>query len=780
MPAKHPFTPAALSKKPHPALDRELPSNQPADIKARQDEKKKVDLDNQSLLIVNQTSGRPFTVDFSPLATRYVSSIGIIKQLLVGADIHVGKRLVTYQTHQDAYYSIKEFVEFINSSEPKNKSIAGVADIDGQICLNFRSYLIRMYPGRTVNRKRYGALRSIVTKLQKKFKNELWAGSIFTWPKGPDQNERPTEGYNSEIHNALIDGSLSDIKQIIKWMTQDQCLSTVEVVTERDLKIENVMYELVNLEKKKAALGGINPNHVKWFEWVIRSKKFVRDYIEQEDLSIEQFLKIYRTKRYKLAAGGKPLKGTKIDEKGLIEGATPEYSASVAIATTKLLYPSWPMQMPFDDAMHLFSGDWSSQFASTSKHSTKEIKLRYLVIGMKFSLAEHNVEIGQMAYISSMMFTMNTIFPFILLLLIQTGWNFETLISLGLNLDDYIESDLLDSDYVIIYGMKGRTNKSQMHRSNKRDKFGAYQLLMFIHSVLVKNQHSPHVDREVLFQFIFSKNLWGKYNRLCSEVNSSSFSIASTGFLLRHGIDLGEKKSEQKIEIRRLRTTYETRRREQGFDLEEMATNLGHADIDTTIRHYDSDSGSSELLNSRLRSLQDKHENDLRLYSAKILSDCSLIELRKATDGLGKINQGNKIRLLAEKLKVKSNEVVNLLSPQGQTYIASCLDASSPDWPGAERFVTPGTRCNYFNRCPLCTKCVIFEESLPFITRRVKDLEGLKIHLNFLEWEKNYSEEYQAFSEILDAWGNPEAVSLAYSICMQSQYTLPLSMRGPS
>ncbi|MCH2864442.1 hypothetical protein K3V90_14800, partial [Listeria monocytogenes] len=81
--------------------------------------------------------------DFTDLVTEYPHHKLIVQQLLIGAQLHSAKRLITYQSHQDIYYSIQEFVLFLNSAEPINKSVKGVADVDGQVCVNFRSFLIR-------------------------------------------------------------------------------------------------------------------------------------------------------------------------------------------------------------------------------------------------------------------------------------------------------------------------------------------------------------------------------------------------------------------------------------------------------------------------------------------------------------------------------------------------------------------------------------------------------------------------------------------------------------
>ncbi|HFL2801773.1 TPA: hypothetical protein ACGWUX_006001, partial [Pseudomonas aeruginosa] len=218
MPRK-PFSKSALESRERPTLQRKLPENTPQAIQERSTARGQVDVSAQGLLVRNKTTGtREYVRDFTDLVTEYPHHKLIVQQLLIGAQLHSAKRLITYQSHQDIYYSIQEFVLFLNSAEPINKSVKGVADVDGQVCVNFRSFLIRSYPGRTVNRKRYGALKNIFLSLKNKYKGQGWVGKGFEWPTGPGMNEKVTEGYSREIHNKLVEGCLIDIKFIMKWM----------------------------------------------------------------------------------------------------------------------------------------------------------------------------------------------------------------------------------------------------------------------------------------------------------------------------------------------------------------------------------------------------------------------------------------------------------------------------------------------------------------------------------------------------------------------------------
>lgn len=772
MPPRHPFTPAALQKKSTPLQPVELPSCLPDDVLQRKKDKKKVDIDSQSLIVSNQARGKKYHNDLTPLAEKYPNSLGVLRQLLLGAELHVAKRIVSYQTHQDSYLSIIEFIEFLNSDEPINKRVASIGDIDGQTCLHFRAYLIRLHPGRTTNRKRYGAMRSIVGKLKKVYKGEAWVGAIFKWPRGPEHNETPTESYTSDVHNSLIDSCLQEISLLMKWMTQGQAVGNS--IEGEELSLENVMYEIASIKSTSAKYTRNRDEDL--FESRIKGYKFVSEYLSCSGLTIEEFLCLYRERGTELAALGRPIRGVRVTKGGIDESIT----TSDVIRTAKELLPDWPFFMPFEESINCLSTKWAAQFRSTIRAAPVEKKLLRLVQAMRLNIDGSEVEEGQMAYISTFAFTMSTIFPFALLLLIQTGWNLETLLSIGLDLHSHVEEDLLDSDYVIVYGIKGRTEKTQIHRSNKRDKFGAYQLLCFVESVMSKHAGSPHIKSINLFQFVLSKNLWGKYFEIVRELRSATFNYASKGFLARHGIITDPEAKDQVVEIRRLRTTYETRRKEQGLDIDQLASDMGHSDIDTTIWHYDSDQGSSDLFNRRLRGIQEKHVDDLRFYSARLVTDASLVELRKATEFPMPMKSDGSLRKLTAQLAVEESQVVHLISPSGQTYIASCLDSKMPDWPGARAFVPEGRSCNYFNRCPLCSKCVVFKEALPYIARRVCDLESLKSAVNTLEWENNFGDEFLALNKILDDWGDKSAVAHAYTLQSENTYALPITMIGPT
>ncbi len=364
MPRK-PFSKSALESSERSLLQRKLPENTPQAIQKRSTARGQVDVSAQGLLVRNKTTGtREYVRDFTDLVTEYPHHKLIVQQLLIGAQLHSAKRLITYQSHQDIYYSIQEFVLFLNSAEPINKSVKGVADVDGQVCVNFRSFLIRSYPGRTVNRKRYGALKNIFLSLKNKYKGQSWVGKGFEWPTGPGMNEQVTEGYSREIHNKLVEGCLIDIKFIMKWMeSYNGVVEGGKPILAYDLSLENLMFDLVVKEQTKRSNGSIKATHIKGFEWVIRSTGDVKEYIRANGISIEKFLGIYRDRAHELAAKGRSVVGTEVSERGMVYGCDREESGRIATANVGRLYPDWPMQVSFEEAGHLFSSEWSKNTA---------------------------------------------------------------------------------------------------------------------------------------------------------------------------------------------------------------------------------------------------------------------------------------------------------------------------------------------------------------------------------------------------------------------------------
>lgn len=449
-----------------------------------------------------------------------------------------------------------------------------------------------------------------------------------------------------------------------------------------------------------------------------------------------------------------------------------EQTERMAFATAHHLYPNWPLGMKLAQATETLS-----LLASRTKSRTlAEERARLVIQSCRFGPEGAPMAIGQMSYFSHFAFSGNTLYPFFLFVQLNTGWNQESVMALTDCLDDHIEQDLVDEHYCIIYSTKQRTQKAVSHRSNMKSPLSVYRILRFVEAQVTKHKSSPYYIPGSLWQFIQIKNLWPKHQKMLAALDLPNISNLSRGFLKRHEIDLGLSSKYASIEARRIRTTHQTRRREQGLSTEAMTDLMGHEDIDTTAQYYDSDSGSNELKNRHIRDLQNIHLDDFKNYRARLVHSTTLKDLREA---VSRSPSKMAYEIAASKLgNATPAEVVHLLSPQGQTYIAACTNSNAPSWKDAGKFVSPEDKCRFFNRCCMCDKAIIFREALPWVVRRIADLETLRLRIPAPDWTLNYAEELSGWEWILTNWSNPAEITEAQHLATSDLYRLPLTMMG--
>lgn len=688
-------------------------ANDEASLLRRAEERSYLDLDSVVLDVRNVTASpsKFFTRSFVELVAAFPHHEVLIKQLLAGAKLDVCSRNVSFQTHQDCYYGIEEFIASLNSASLfQSRPISCIADIDYQTTKNFSAYLLQKWPKRTCNRKRYGRVKALIQVLHERHKGDSKVGEGISWAIGPGTTDTPSESYPDHIFNQLVEASLTHIKFVMQMMQRYQ----------------------QTLHEYKAKIIG--------FKYTVNSY-------------------------------------------GLINNLPYEETLKYVSALTITAAPNWPLDLDLIDANDRFSAEW---YAKQSKGNPDRLIYRALKLVRIERLIKHfaseeervvELHVGLMAYFCQFFFTTKTLYPFILFVQLNTGWNVEAILNLSDDLDKHIGEDLIDPDqYALIYSAKERTGDVLYTRSNKRDPYSVYNILKFVQSAIAPFKGVVQYKSGVLWQAIISKNLWLKWERLVSEINAHNVAQESSNFLLDNGIEIDSDAIKPAVEARRLRTTWETKRKEQGVPLETISTMMSHSDLDTTVKHYDSDGGSTNLRNKKLRKLQNGWEDDFRDYGVRLSMSVTMAELRTA------IANGNKSPLVdkaIDEIGSKTEQsIVHLLSPEGQTYISACLDATKPTWSGSSRFVKEGSKCTFFNRCCLCKQAVIFKESLPYIARRISDLESLKGRLSTMEWANNYGDELDGWESILERWEPVDDVEHAKALSIGSEFALPLTMRG--
>lgn len=765
---------AAQRPIPKKAASATLPIDE-VSLAARKLARATVDFEGVSLSVKAGACGKTLSREYGERAP---SQHFLVRQLLVGAEMVLRGGQTSFTVRQDIYYGIDEFLEFAASHRHTSGAIKCFADVGVQTAKDFEAWYLHFYPGRTVNRKRYGKIRSIISAVKKAYGTCADVGAEFKWPVGPRTTDRPVESYRTEVYNQLVNAALSDIKFVMSERRQfEQIWNSSQVVSFREPTIADACFAILLIEEGYVERGTV-PIFPSDRKARIANLEVARRAAGHAGISVQQFVELYLCSGQELSRSGTVFPTYRVDRSsGQFVGMGAQESWDIATRTTAALYPDWPLGMSSTDANHLVS---SARLNRLADRNSREEGPNYRVLqSMRYGPVERPLEIGIDAYFCRRFFTGSTLYPFYLYVQLNTGWNEEAVGSISRRLELHIQPDIIDPDYVLIWGWKGKVDVAVSHRSSRLAPYSVYNVLKFVASVL-ENQSDPTSQlSDQLWQYVLSKNLWSQFDRCIASIGSGTSISLSAAFVKRHCIDLGTSfAKQQRIDSRRLRTTCETRRRETGLSIDEVCTLMAHSDLDTTDTYYDSDGAATELKNRRIRGLQEEFVNDFRDYRARLIASSTLQELRSAMQIASGADRSGAGLTAESKVGFTEQQVVHLLSPKGQTYIAACTDRNAPSWPNADQFVPPGASCSFFNRCCLCDKAVIFEEALPFVARRIMDLERLRQQLPIGDWMANYGHECHAWQAILDDWNDREAVRTAQRKSLKLEYSLPLTMKG--
>lgn len=738
-------------------------------VEQRRAARNAINLEAVSLQVVCKSGSKTFKLDFSEVPEGGL----LLRQLLFAAHKQLGAKTdYSFTVVQDTYYGIEEFLHFAAERKGTSGEINSFRDVGVQTARDFSAWCLRVFPGRAVNRKRYAKIKQLISSAKKKYSDQENIGSDFVWPVGPRNIEVPVESYRLETFNELVKAALDDMRVVMAEIRRfpDLVKSTLKIRFP-DYSLADAFLNMAQHEERRRQEGKRFEHHSQRTN-EIRKRPLCREVATRFNISIEEFISLYLNQGDELSRSGVPFPSFKVSDARLLE--FPEQDGwDIACVTMNALHPDWPLGYSVAEADSLISFEKLSSDGGASRNP-REMMIAYRVLQRScFGSGSVPIEGGLMALIARKHFTAGTLYPFFLYVQLNTGWNEEVVLSLTVDLDRHVERDILDPDYVVIWGWKDKVDKSMPHRSNIKTPMSVYNVLKFVQSVARGQATKDGGLLQNLWQFVPSKNLWQKYGRMVSPATGENVGPTSTAFLARHGITLDSTQKVQRIDARRIRTTCETRRKEAGASIDEISTLMGHDNLDTTDASYDSDEGSSELKNAKIRVLQERFVNDFSDYQAALVSSTSLQALRDA------IASGTVQGALDEAaVSMSESDLVCLLSPKGQTYVAACVDRQSPTWPRAREFVPEGADCCFFNRCCLCKQGRIFKEALPFVARRVTDLEQLKQRIPLSEWLYDYGDESAGWQGILRDWNNPEEVRIAKIQSWKLEYSLPLTMRG--
>ncbi len=751
-----------------PTLLSEVLPNDLGSLRARRSSRTVQDLSAVSLVIEHEAAERVLRWSFE----KYVKNLSetLVRQCLLAAHQELAGHKFSITTIQDTYYGLEEFFRLCEDKVGGDRAVENVAGIGHQLGKDFFSWYLQNYPGRSVNRKRYGKVKQLLTNYKKRYLGVESVGGVLVWPRAPREAASPTPGYAGDSFNLLAEASLSDIKMIMAEMsTYEYVLKNVSGILQRAPTLADACFEVGLSEYKQKARNKV-PKFFSDRVALIKNRAIVRSICIAYKMTADEFIGCYLEHGEALSMSGTLFPSYTIisgNPVARFSGMGVQESWDIASVTIARHHPEWPLDMNWEKASSLIS-------AESRRDLHKDVLSAYkIAVHMRFGKEEQPLEIGLLGYIARFFFTSSTLYPFLLYVQNNTGWNLEAVFAISSNLNDHIAPDLVDPNYVMIYAWKGRSEKSVHHRSNINNPYSVYNVLKFVERVVNKFPIIEGERLESIWQYVRSKNLWTKFSAARAELIASAIPGTSQNFLDRHGIILDARKMYQAVGARRMRTTVQTRRRESGYTLDQSKVQMGHQHIETTLRHYDNDEGGIDLKNIRLRAVQGELVSDLAAYASRLIQDTSLQQLRQAIDE-GRVVRS--ITISGERL-TKEN-VVHLLSPASQTYIAACVDRLNPTWPRHEEFVSKKDPCSFFNKCGLCEQARIFSEALPFIFSRIRDLDQYRISMATLDWIDNFGDEYDAWSGIVSDWNNKEQCARAERLSFNTIYSLPGSLRG--
>jgi hypothetical protein len=343
---------------------------------------------------------------------------------------------------------------------------------------------------------------------------------------------------------------------------------------------------------------------------------------------------------------------------------------------------------------------------------------------------------------------------------LQTGWNKETVLALDGNDFEHALTGALRSKSKLIYSEKERSQsnkkpfsdaKTFLAPSDSADKYSAYNLILLAEKLSrplatlqldanAKNdkRHNP------LFLCIRS------YAKMCSvsqptRVPPGRFVSISN----KNAWESGVKRFLEIFDIRengdrletvgqlshRLRPTWILFNRDvKQRPLSVIALQQGHKSISTTDIHYDSSGPAKRLRRDRLR--------------LELSGLVATLREKKFTGLLAK-----------RAASVNDAEVLRFFNiPGHEKSLWACSNSFAADWPGAEKYLTPGSKCSVLHQCLFCSRVCIFEDSLPFLMHRQGAIQRQLESFTESNFDSPLSDELSIIDYILNQWQGEHAL----------------------
>ncbi len=327
-----------------------------------------------------------------------------------------------------------------------------------------------------------------------------------------------------------------------------------------------------------------------------------------------------------------------------------------------------------------------------------------------------------------------------LFLMLQSGWNKETVLALDGDDFEHVLTGAIDENLAVIISEKLRSQgnglpydapKPMTASSDKTDKYSIYNLIILAGKLSKPLQNyafdsapvqNVGLERNELFLFLRALGDWFKNGSRHSSINIiNSWKHGIECFLREYEVfENGQRLKKAGDLARRLRPTWQMRKKGT-MPKTMISAHFGHADDSTTDIYYDSSGAAMKERKDRLRTELD-----------------AVVQL---------LITGQFRGLLGKRANDQASAAITLFTiPGHDRSMWGCEDQYSPDWNGHENELAHGKRCFRFEKCLGCSRIRLFEDSLPYLLERLShiehelDSEHSSSRNADLEWEKQILE----------------------------------------
>ncbi len=356
-------------------------------------------------------------------------------------------------------------------------------------------------------------------------------------------------------------------------------------------------------------------------------------------------------------------------------------------------------------------------------------------------------------------------------LMLQTGWNKETVIAIDPeNFEDALSGILSESE-ITIYSEKNRSQgnhlpyhapklfKATTDRTNKYSAYNLIKLAQALSEPLAQQpfdwlrSHDKEHTISKLFLSLRNHGLWHQVGRFYSLSADSVFGTGVKEFLEKYPVyGNGRRIKSSKELTSRLRPTWFLKHKNTK-PLSLVALIQGHGDTETTDLYYDSSGLAMKERYNRLRMEQEEIVN--------------LLKQRKFSGLLG----------TAKTPTISKSELTIFYFPGHEKGLWGCSNRYAPDWPGFSQKVKSGEKCSPSTSCLFCSRCCIFEDSLPYLIDRYVQIEALLAEHEESDFSSTVKAERDVIDWIIMAWDDEEAVQRAFTY---QQANTPLFPSDPT